>query len=233
MTNEEIILQRLDALDAKIDPLLKQTSKWGELADDLVPLQHHAVNLMIEHLQEIEAGFQLEDLFNLVKQSARSIKNLLYALKTMDRIIDFVNDIEPLLKSAVPKAIEHLDELEQKGVFRIIKAMLDVRAKVAAEYDGEDIEQISDGLVAMLRLGKSMSNPETLAFLEKAVAIPANVDLANAKKIGPFGMLTAGFNGEVKEGLGVMIALAKAMGKMKANGNGGQAPGLPDPSVKQ
>ncbi len=233
MTNEELILQRLDALEAKIDPIIKQAHKWGEFADDLVPLQHHAVNLFIEHLQDIEAGFQLEDLFELIKHSARSIKNLMFALKAMDNIIEFVNDVEPLLKSAVPKAIEHLDELERKGVFRIIKAMMDVRAKVAAEYDGEDIEQISDGLVAMLRLGKKMSDPNTLAFLEKMTSVPAAVDLNNAKKIGIFGMLSAGFNGEVKEGLGVMIALTKAMGKIKHNGNGDQAARLPDPTLEQ
>lgn len=233
MTNEELILQRLDALEAKIDPIIKQANRWGEFADDLVPLQQQAVNLLIQHLQEIEAGFQLEDLFTLIKQSARSIKNLMFAIKAMDNIIEFVTDIEPLLKSAVPKAIEHLDELERKGVFRILRAMMDVRAKVAAEYDGDDIDQISDGLVAMLRLGKRMSDPGTLAFLEKAVAIPAEVDLDNTKSIGPFGMLSAGFNSEVKEGLGVMIALTKAMGRMKQSGNGGQAPGLPDQPLEQ
>lgn len=227
MTNEELILQRLDAMDAKIDPIVKQFSKWGEFADDLVPLQQQAVNLLIEHLKQVEAGFQLEDLLELMKQSARSIKNLLYALKSLDNIIEFVTDIEPLLKSAVPKAIEHLDELEQKGVFRIIKAMMDVRAKVAAEYDGEDIDQISDGLVAMLRLGKKMSDPDTLAFFEKAAAIPGSVDLDNAKKISPIGMLSAGFDSDVKEGLGVMIAMTKAMGKMKVNGNGDQPPDIP------
>ncbi len=218
MTNEELILQRLDALEAKIDPIVKQASKWGEFADDLVPLQHQMVNLAIGHLQEVEAGFELEDVLTLVKQFMRSIKNLMFALKAMDNIIEFVTDIEPLLKSAVPKMIEHLDELEQKGVFRIIKAMMEVRAKIAATYDHNDIEQISDGMVAMLKLGKKMSDPNTMAFLEKAVAIPASVDLKNVPKVGPFGMLSAGFNNEVKEGLGVMMALTKAMGQMKTNG---------------
>ena len=218
MTNEELILQRLDALEAKIDPIVKQAGKWGEFADDLVPLQHQMVNLTIEHLQEVEAGFDLEDVLALVKQSMRSIKNLLYTIKAMDNIIEFATDIEPLLKSAVPKMIEHLDDLERKGVFRIIKAMMDVRAKVAATYDHNDIEQISDGMVAMLKLAKQMSDPKAVAFLEKAASIPASIDLENAKKVGPFGMLSAGFDSEIKEGLGVMMALTKAMGQMKANG---------------
>lgn len=233
MTNEELILQRLDALEAKIDPIVKTSRRWGEFADDLVPLQQQAVNLFINELQEIEAGFQLEDLLLLIKQSARNVKNFLFALKAMDNIIEFVSDIEPLMKSAVPKMIEHLDELEQKGVFRIIKAMMDVRAKVAATYDHNDIEEISNGMVAMLKLAKKMSDPKVLEFLERMTSVPANVDLDNVKKVSPFGMLSAGFDSEVKDGLGVMMALTKAMGKLKSNGEGQQPPGLQEEADPQ
>ncbi len=219
MTNEELILQRLDALDAKIDPIIKERQKWVELKEDLIPLQHQAFQLITEQLQEVEAGFQLEDLLAVMQQSMRSIKNFLYVIKAMDNLIEFVQDIEPLMKSAVPKLIEHMDELERKGVFRIIKAMMDVRAKVAATYDHNDIEQISDGMVAMLKVAKNMSDPNTVALLDKAAAIPANLDLANAKKVGPFGMISAGFDPEVKEGLGVLMAMTKAMGKLKPNGD--------------
>jgi uncharacterized protein YjgD (DUF1641 family) len=218
MTNEELILQRLDALESKIDPLVKDRLKWSELKEDLVPLQNQAVGLLIEQLQEVEAGFQLEDALNLVKRSMRSIKNFIFALKAMDNIIDFVNDLEPLLKSAVPKMIEHLDELERKGVFRIIKSTLGIRAKVAAAYDHHDIEKIGDGIVAMLALAKKMADPRTMAFLEKMVEIPGSVDLTQTHKVGPLGLVSAGFNPEIKEGLGVMIALTKAMGKLKSNG---------------
>jgi uncharacterized protein YjgD (DUF1641 family) len=215
MTNEELILQRLDALDAKIDPLIKDRQKWAELKEDLLPLQHQAVALVIEQLQEVEAGFQLEDALLLVKRSMRNIKNFLFVLKAMDNIIDFVTDLEPLLKSAVPKMIEHLDELERKGVFRVIKSMLDIRAKVAAAYDHNDIEQIGDGVVALLGLARKVRDPRTLAFLEKIVAIPGAVDFTQAPKVGAFGLISAGFNPEVKEGLGVLMALTKAMGKLK------------------
>ena len=223
MTNEELILQRLDALDAKIDPIIKGRQRWLELRDDLVPLQHQAFQLVMDQLQEVEAGFQLEDLMLLIKQAMRSVQNMQFILKAMDSFIELFLDIEPLLKSAVPKLIETLDDMEQRGVFRIIKAMMDVRAKVAATYDATDIEQISDGVVAMLKVAKKMSDPKVIEFMEKAAALPGEVDLQNAKKVGPFGMLSAGFNSEVKEGLGVMMALTKAMGKMKGNGESAPA----------
>ena len=223
MTNEELILQRLDALETKLDPLIKERQKWSELKDDLIPLQNQAVGLLIEQLQEVEVGFQLEDALSLIKRSMRSIKNFLFVLKAMDNMIDFVNDLEPLLKSAVPKIIEHLDELERKGVFRIIKSTLGVRAKVAAAYDHHDIEQIGDGLVALLALAKKMADPKTMAFLQKIVEIPGAVDLAQTSKVGPMGLISAGFNPEIKEGLGVMIALTKAMGKLKSDGHATEA----------
>ncbi len=218
MTNEELILKKLEDIEAKIEPMLAERQKWIELRQDLVPLQHQAVNLLTEHLKEVEVGFQLEDLFLLLKQTMRNTQNFLFALQAMDNIIEFVKDMEPLLKSAVPKMIEHLDDLEQKGVFRILKATLDVRAKVADAYDGKDIDQIGDGMVAMLKLAKKMSDPQTLAFLERAVEIPGSVDLSNTQKVGPFRMLSAGFNSDVKEGLGVLIELTKAMSKLKTNG---------------
>lgn len=223
MTNEELILQRLDDLDAKIDPIIKGRQKWLELREDLVPLQHQAFQLVMDQLQEVEAGFQLEDLMLLVKQAMRSVQNMQFMLKAMDSFIELFLDIEPLLKSAVPKMIETLDDMEQRGVFRMIKAMMDVRAKVAAAYDGTDIEQISDGVVAVLKVAKQMADPKVIEFMEKAAALPGQVDLQSAKKVGPFGLLSAGFNSEVKEGLGVMMALTKAMGKMKGNGGGPSA----------
>jgi uncharacterized protein YjgD (DUF1641 family) len=215
MTNEELILQRLDAIESQLSPLIKTANEMMELKNDLIPLGNTAVQVMIEELQEVEAAFKLEDVFYLLKQTMRNISNFTFMLKQMENIIEFVNDLEPLMKSAVPNVISHLDELERKGVFRIIKATMDVRAKIASAYTPEDVEQIGDGAVAMLGLAKKMSDPKVIDFLERAVGMLSDVDLEASKKVGPFGLMAAGFNSEIKDGLGVMMELTKAMGKLK------------------
>jgi uncharacterized protein YjgD (DUF1641 family) len=219
MTNEELILKKLEDLEAKIDPIVKSREAIMELKEDLLPLQNQAIQLIIRELQEVEAGFQLDDVFLMIKQGMRSMRNFVFAMKTMDRIVEFITDMEPLLKSAVPKIIESLDEMERQGVFRILKATLNLRSKVAAQYDAEDIEKIGDGMVAMLGLAKKLADPKALAFLEKAAALPGNVDLSKSREIGPMGLISAGFNSEIKQGLGVLMELTKAMGKMKDNGH--------------
>jgi uncharacterized protein YjgD (DUF1641 family) len=219
MTNEELILKKLEDLEAKIDPFVKSREILMELKEDLMPLQNQAIQLIIRELQDVEAGFQLDDVFLLIKQAMRSIRNLVFAMKTLDNIVEFITDIEPLLKSAVPKIIESLDEMERQGVFRMLKATLDLRSKIAAQYDADDIEKIGDGLVVMLGLVKKLTDTKALAFLEKAAALPANVDLSKSREISPMGLISAGFNSEIKQGLGVLMELTKAMGKMKDNGH--------------
>ncbi len=215
MTNEELILEKLERLETQIQPLIKTSEKFAELKNDLIPISNHATALLIKELTEVEAGFQLEDFVSLTKEAMRNTRNFTFALKQMASMIEFVKDLEPLLKSAVPQTIHYLNELEQKGVFRIIKATVDLRTKVAASYTAEDIDIMGDGLVALLGLAKSLSDPKTIELLEKLSQIPSKVELENAKSVGVFGLASAGFNPEISKGLGVLMELTKAMGRIE------------------
>ncbi len=215
MTNEELILEKLERLETQIQPLIKTSEKFAELKNDLIPISNHATALLIKELTEVEAGFQLEDFVSLTKEAMRNTRNFTFALKQMASMIEFVKDLEPLLKSAVPQTIHYLNELEQKGVFRIIKATVDLRTKVAASYTAEDIDIMGDGIVALLGLAKSLSDPKAIELLEKLSQIPSKVELENAKSVGVFGLASAGFNPEISKGLGVLMELTKAMGKIE------------------
>jgi len=216
MTNEELILEKLERLETQIQPLIKTSEKFAELKNDLIPISNHATALLINQLTEVESGFQLEDFVSLTKEAMRNTRNFTFALKQMASMIEFVKDLEPLLKSAVPQTIHYLNELEQKGVFRIIKATVDLRTKVAASYTAEDIDIMGDGIVALLGLTKSLSDPKTVELLEKLSQIPSKVELENAKSVGVFGLASAGFDPEISKGLGVLMELTKAMGRIES-----------------
>ena len=228
MTTEEQILERLDRIEAQLAPMSASAKGLNELKEDLIPLSGQAFRLLIRELEDVESGFQLEDLLALMKRSLHSVKHLQFALEQMENVVDFVLSIEPLLKSSVPQLINYLDDLEQKGVLRIIQSTLDVRAKVAAAYSAEDVDQIGDGLVALLGLAQKLSDPQATAFLQKMAELPSKVDLDKAKPVGPFGMLGALSSKEARKGLGVLMELTKAMGGLK-NGGGSAAAEVPEP----
>ena len=60
MTNEELILEKLENLENQIQPLIKTSEKFAELKNDLIPIGNHATALLINELTEVEAGFKLD-----------------------------------------------------------------------------------------------------------------------------------------------------------------------------
>jgi uncharacterized protein YjgD (DUF1641 family) len=218
MTNEELILERLDRIESQIAPLSETAMSMTELKNDLMAMAQPLSRSLIKDLESVESAFQLEDLGVLSKRMLRSVKHIIYALDQLENIIDFVTTIEPVLRLMVPQLIEYLNGLEERGVFRIIKATYDIRAKIATEYTAEDIDQIGDGLVALLGLAKKSSDPQFIKLLENLAEVGTSLDLSKSKDVGPFGFFSACSGAESKRGLGVLLELTKAMGDLKTSG---------------
>jgi uncharacterized protein YjgD (DUF1641 family) len=215
-----VIIDQLDHLGQEIALLTDSARSLRELRDDLSPRVNEAVKVLIEELAEIEADVQFEDLVSLLKNLMRNVRNLTWSVDQLKNLIDFIRTVEPLLKSVVPQVIIYLDKLEQQGVFLVFASMMRVLEKIAETYTPEDIEQIGNGLVPLVGVAKKLTTPEALNFLNKAADVPARVDLSQAKAVGPFGMLFALGNSEVKQGMGVVLELTKALSLLK---NGDEA----------
>ena len=215
MNNEQVIIDQLDHLGQEIAILTDSARSLRELRDDLSPRVNETVKVLIEELAEIEADVQFEDLVSLLKNLMRNVRNLTWSVDQLKNLIDFIRTVEPLLKSVVPQAIIYLDKLEQQGVFLVLANMMGVLEKIAETYTPEDIEQIGNGLVPLVGVVKKLTAPEALNLLDKAAEVPARVDLSQAKAVGPFGMLFALGNSEVKQGMGVVLELTKALSLLK------------------
>jgi len=71
-----------------------------------------------------------------------------------------------MLKIAVPHFIDRLDDLDQKGIFRINTAILNMYAKIASAYTPEDVEVIGDGFVRMHGIVKKFADPVVIQSFE-------------------------------------------------------------------
>jgi uncharacterized protein YjgD (DUF1641 family) len=216
-SKEQMLLERLDRMEKQLQTLVKAQQGLAELKSDLSPLLNSAVKIVIDELGMVEAGFQMEDFFDLLKRGLRSIRNLTQLLEMMENFFGLWNTMEPLLKSAVPNLIRYMDNLEQKGVFRTYSAMLEVRAKVAQQYPTEEIAAMGDGFVVLLSLLKKLLQPEMVGFFNKLMDLPLGVNLQAVKPVGAMGMLSAMGNKETRQGLGVALEFTKALGKLKAD----------------
>jgi uncharacterized protein YjgD (DUF1641 family) len=215
MTKDQAIVEQLDRLEDEIHILTDTARSMRELRDDLTPRVNETVQQLIQGLVEIESDFQLEDLTYLLKKVLRNTKNVTWSVDQLKNLIDFVRTVEPLLKSAVPQAIAYLDMLEQQGIFQILATVVGVLQRIAQTYTPRDIEQIGNGLVDLVGVAKKLTAPEAVHLLHRAAEIPAAVDLSQAREVGPFGMVFALGNSEVKQGMGVLLELTKGLSLLK------------------
>jgi uncharacterized protein YjgD (DUF1641 family) len=225
MSDQDLILERLARIEEKLDRVAAVEKRldefarpWDSVADlgrDLSLLTGPSVRLLTEELAEVETGFQMEDILAMVKRLLLSFRHLTWALEQLENLMDWWHDMEPMLKVAVPHVIDKLDELEQKGIFRINRAMINMYAKIAENYTAEDIEAMGDGFVRMHGIIKKLSEPAMIDFLEKFLNLPAEIDLAGAKPTGPVGLMFKMMNKDCREGLGVAVEMTKALGKIK------------------
>lgn len=215
MTNDELILRKLETIEAELMEIRSARETLQELKKDLNPLVKQSFYVLLRELGAVESGFQLEDMFRLMKRFMRNIGNLAEALDLLENSMDLWKTMEPLMKSAVHHGVRELGVLEERGVFRTYKAMLEVRAKVAQHYGPEDIEAMGDSFVAMLGLLKKMSDPKMIELLEKLADLPKNINLADVKPAGVMTLMSAMRDPETKQGIGVALEMTKALGKMK------------------
>jgi uncharacterized protein YjgD (DUF1641 family) len=226
MTNEELILEKLARIEARLEGVARVEQQlaafagpWENMSDlgrDLSLLTQPAVKKLTEEMVEVEVGFQMEDFFTLIKKLLPSLKYLTWSLEQLENLVDWWTDMEPLLKLAVPKLIDYLDGLEQKGIFRINAAVLEMYGKIAENYNPEDIDAMGDGFVRMHGVVKKLSDPDLIQFLEKIIDIPLALNLGEIKPAGPLGLLWRMRSQECRDGLGVLVELTKALGKLKA-----------------
>ena len=103
---------------------------------------NEAVQALIVELADVEADFQLEDLTFFIKKLMRNIKNLTFLLEQLKNLTDFSHAVGPLLKTTVPHIISAFDQLEQKGLLRIV-------TKFPAKVDLSQAQEV--GLFGMLQ----------------------------------------------------------------------------------
>lgn len=168
-------LDRLAALEARLDERTSPMESLVDLGRDLSILMGPGVRLLTEELAEVETGFQLEDALHLLRRFLLSMRHLAWGLEQMENLVDYWHDLEPLLKIAVPHIIDKLDDLDQKGVFRVNQAILNMFAKLAATYSPEDIDQIGDGFVSMHGMVKKFADPIVIKSLEAVVGMYAKL----------------------------------------------------------
>lgn len=201
MTNEELILARLEAMEEKISMMHSRAETMAELGATVTPIMRDTLhNVMLGELDSLQHRCELDDLSALLKRFVMSVRNITWALERLDDLVDIWALTEPMIKPTFLAAIGKFQDLDEKGVFKSMNALAESMGKITEQYSPEEIGRMGDGLVVLAGLLEKMGD----------------ADLENAQPVSPLGMVGKLHSKESKQALGLVMELVAALGKEKA-----------------
>lgn len=170
--------QKIDALTEQVRYLTEQAriaerarQEREELMRDLMPVATSAMQIATEHLQEVEAWVNPADLIRLLKKLARAAPYIEQALDQLDGLKDLLDVAVPLSREVFGKAERALDVADRKGYFVFARGGMKIVDNIVTSFSEEDVRQLGDNIVLILRTVKEMTQPEVMNFLRNTVTL--------------------------------------------------------------
>ncbi len=215
MNTSEVLAEKIENIEENLSILTESANSINELKDDLAPRVTELVQALIVELSDIEEDFNIDDLIYLIKKVARNINNFDFIIEQTTNLIDFVVVAEPLLKITVPEVTQKLDELDQKGVFKLFSFLIDVSCKISEQINEEDYEKMSSSIVKLSVALKQLLTGPGVDLIERFITMTAKINTDKTTKVGMIGLLTAMSDKKVQEGLGVVLELTRNLSHLK------------------
>ena len=236
MNNEEKILAKLDELSEEIQEAKRAIRPYVELKQEMEPLFSDFLQEAISKLGGLDRKFSIEELGELVGQLLVSSNNMAEALKMLNRMMEFKQDIAPYTKDMFNESVSLLSDTchgfqpgDMKELLKQTVANMDNIAKSlkvlnsimefktdAATLTKLAFNDIVERLEDLKQRGVFTAIETMLGTVERVGLKLSQTDFDKARPVkGVFGMMAALRRPEVQEGLGVLIELSTVMTAVK------------------
>lgn len=171
------LAHKLDRLTARVEFLTEEAlrqrqrqQEWDELAADLGIVSKEAFCLLSEQLKEVEQCARIENVLLLFKRLLRDTCLLGSTLELLESVMDFWQDFSPLTRDMVITLMSRLDEMERKGYFAFMRALLEAFDEVVASFSREELEQLHHNIRPLVATLKDLTRPETQHLLQRTLS---------------------------------------------------------------
>lgn len=200
MTVTDLPVDRLDALEAKIDVLTdqlailthdaeirrRQREMFDDLTGDLARVSEDAMAMATRELDALSQTADLADTVRLLRRLVEAAPTLERGLVALTAVGELVDDAAPLGSDVMAMLTDRLAEADEKGWFSFAGAAFGVADRVVTNFDADDVEQLGDNVVAMLEALREITQPEMLTLARRMVnAVQAEQEAVAAEPAEP------------------------------------------------
>ena len=210
--------QKIDLLTAQVQYLAEQAriaerahQEREELVHDLMPVANGAMRMATEQFQDVEAYVDPAQLVRLLKKLVRAAPYIEQILDQLDGVIDLADTAGPIVKQAFERAEDVFGVAERKGYFVFAKGGLQIADNIVSSFTEEDVKQLGDNIVLILRTIKEMTQPEVMNFLRSTVAV-AEQELEGPVDISYRALFKQIRDPNVRRGLALTMRMMRGIG---------------------
>ncbi|MCS7056188.1 MAG: DUF1641 domain-containing protein, partial [Thermoflexales bacterium] len=158
----------------------------------------------------------LADLLRLLKRLLRNAANIERLLDQLESLSDLADIATPIGRDAFARAVETLAEMERKGYFAFLKGGLRIVDNIVTSFSEEDVRQLGDNIVLILRTVKEMTQPEVMNFLRNTVTL-AEQEASEPVDISYRALLAQMRDPNVRRGLALTMRMLSNVGAQAAS----------------
>lgn len=219
------LTRKVDALAAQVQYLTEQAQAAererqarAELWRDMTPILSDAFRISMQELEDVQAHADLADVLRLLKRLLRNGHNIEQWLDQLESLSELGATVAPLSGEAFARTADVLAEMERKGYFVFLKGGLRIVDNIVASFTEEDVRQLGDNIVLILRTVKEMTQPEVMNFLRNTVTL-AEQEAEAPVDISYRALLAQMRDPNVRRGLALTMRMLRSVGAQPPNPN--------------
>ena len=213
MTPEDKILERLEAIEDRLSDLQASKENSRMLIEQLTPIGNHAFRLAIEEMETLNGRVTLDDILDLCRKGLLTVPKITWLLDQLENATDLWQILHPAVAPTFPHIIEKMGEWERYCVFAKMSAVKNAGGTMLGSMSPEDIAKTGEGLAFLISQLQRLADPDLQARITKLIGMLGEIDTANVKPTGVFGLVGALGSAEGKQTLGLLAELIKVAGK--------------------
>ncbi len=142
-----------------------------ELMHDVMPIANDVFRLTVEQLEEMQEYVDLADLLGCSSAWRATASNIERMLDMLESGMDLAQTVGPMGNEAFAKSVDVLEAMEQKGYFRFARGGMQIVDNIVTSFSEEEVKQLGDNIVLILRTVKDMTQPEVMNFVRNTVSV--------------------------------------------------------------
>ena len=124
---------------------------------------------------------------------------------------ELFEEMTPILREVLGAASTRLEDLDKKGYFAFGRELLGVADRIVTGFGPEDVRQLGDAVVGILRTVRAVTRPRILEIASEASEVLEKAD--QTEPIGILGMVRATGDVDVQQGMAVMMQVMRHFGR--------------------